>query len=278
MPTAGEIIERNARCFPQRQAVICGERRLTHAELALRARQLAAAWHAQGLRRGERISILAMNGIEYLEVYAAVEWSGLVLNTLNWRLAPAELEWIVADVCPTVLVFELQYAALVDGMRARLGSVQRGSASATPSIARRGPSLTRPCAREVTRRDAATRCPRRPALHHLHQRHDGPTQGVVQGNRAQRPLPKSSRVSSGWAATTGCSPSHPCSISARAASLRARIGAAARSCCTAASTRRKSSAPSSASASPPFTWCRPWSRRSSTRPTSATTTCRACAC
>jgi acyl-CoA synthetase (AMP-forming)/AMP-acid ligase II len=125
MPTAGEIIERNARCFPQRQAVICGERRLTHAELALRARQLAAAWHAQGLRRGERISILAMNGIEYLEVYAAVEWSGLVLNTLNWRLAPAELEWIVADVCPTVLVFELQYAALVDGMRARLGSVQQ---------------------------------------------------------------------------------------------------------------------------------------------------------
>ena len=74
MPTAGEIIERNARCFPQRQAVICGERRLTHAELALRA---PGSSLQRGMRKGcgagERIAILAMNGIEYLEVYAAVE-------------------------------------------------------------------------------------------------------------------------------------------------------------------------------------------------------------
>ena len=122
MPTPGQIIERHARCLPHRPALVCGERRLTHAEYAARVRRLASAVRALGVGRGERVSLLAMNGIEYLEVYGAAEWSGFVLNTLNWRLAASEIEWIVTDVQPAVIVFEAQYAALLDGLRPRLGS------------------------------------------------------------------------------------------------------------------------------------------------------------
>jgi acyl-CoA synthetase (AMP-forming)/AMP-acid ligase II len=81
-----------------------------------------------------------MNCAEYLEVYGAAEWSGFVLNTLNWRLTPAELAWIVSDVQPRVLVFEAQYAAIADGLRARLPGVAEwiciGSADACPAWAR----------------------------------------------------------------------------------------------------------------------------------------------
>jgi acyl-CoA synthetase (AMP-forming)/AMP-acid ligase II len=123
MPIPGQIIERNARCLPRRPALVCGERRLTHAEYAARVRRLAAAITALGVERRDRVSLLAMNGIEYLEVYGAAEWSGFVLNTLNWRLSAGEIEWILADVRPSAIVFEAQYAPLLDGMRSRFGGV-----------------------------------------------------------------------------------------------------------------------------------------------------------
>jgi acyl-CoA synthetase (AMP-forming)/AMP-acid ligase II len=123
MPIPGQIIERNARHFPHRPALVYGPRRLSHAEYGLRVRQLASALCSLGLIRGERASILAMNCAEYLELYGAAEWAGFVLNTVNWRLAPAEVAWILADVQPRVMVFEAQYAALVGGLRAALPGV-----------------------------------------------------------------------------------------------------------------------------------------------------------
>jgi len=67
MPTPGQIIERNARCLPRRPALVCGERRLTHAEYAARVRRLASAVRGLGVARSDRVSLLAMNCIEYLE-------------------------------------------------------------------------------------------------------------------------------------------------------------------------------------------------------------------
>src|SRR5258706_5821571 len=124
MPTPGQIIERNARLFPHRTALVCGERRLTHADHAERVRRLAGGLADRGLVRGERVALLAMNGIEYLEVYGAAEWSGVVLATVNWRLAPAEIEWILGDASPRALLFDARYADLVDGLRTRLRGIE----------------------------------------------------------------------------------------------------------------------------------------------------------
>jgi acyl-CoA synthetase (AMP-forming)/AMP-acid ligase II len=139
MPTPGQIIERNARFFPHRPALVCGDERLTHAQFAARVVRLAAGLRSRGLARGERVAILAMNGIEYLEVYGAAEWSGVVLVTINWRLAAAEIEWILGDASPRALVFDAQYAALVDSMRPRLHGIECwiciGDAAARPDWA-----------------------------------------------------------------------------------------------------------------------------------------------
>lgn len=124
MPTPGQIIERNARFFPQRTALVCGDRRLTHAQYAARVERLAHGLHTRGLQRGERLAILAMNGIEYLEVYGAAEWSGVVLVTVNWRLAAAEIEWILDHAKPRALVFEAQYAAMVESLRSRMRGIE----------------------------------------------------------------------------------------------------------------------------------------------------------
>ena len=117
MQTMGELVERNARYFPNREAFVQGERRLTHAQLAQRARRLASGLYGLGLRRQDRVGILAMNCIEYCEFFAAAELSGYIATMLNFRLTVAELSWLVRDSGVRMLVFEEQYASVVEQLR-----------------------------------------------------------------------------------------------------------------------------------------------------------------
>jgi acyl-CoA synthetase (AMP-forming)/AMP-acid ligase II len=124
MRTIGELLERNARFFPRKEALVCGERRLTWHALAARARRLASGLHRLGLQRQDRVAILAMNCPEYMELLAAGDWAGYIVATVNFRLAPPEIEWLLGDCTPRVLVFEAQYTALVDGLRGKLPGIQ----------------------------------------------------------------------------------------------------------------------------------------------------------
>jgi acyl-CoA synthetase (AMP-forming)/AMP-acid ligase II len=123
MRTIGELIERNEKMYPDREALVCGDRRITYGELASRARRLADGLHRLGMRRQDRVAILAMNCPEYMELFAAGDWAGYIVATVNFRLAAPEIEWLVNDSSPRVLVFEAQYAGLVDELRPRLKSV-----------------------------------------------------------------------------------------------------------------------------------------------------------
>lgn len=123
MPTLGQIIERNATHSPDQLAVVYQDRRYTHREYADRVKKLASALYQYGLQRQERFSVLAMNCSEYLELCGAAEWAGFILNTINWRLAPTEIKGILTDVSPRILIFEEQYADLVDQLRPYLDGV-----------------------------------------------------------------------------------------------------------------------------------------------------------
>ncbi|MEA3100910.1 long-chain-fatty-acid--CoA ligase [Caballeronia mineralivorans] len=124
MKTLGEMIERNARFYTDREALVFGERRLTHGEIATRARRFSGALYDRGLRRQDRVAVLAMNCAEYYETYRACEWAGFLLATINFRLAAAEIAQILKDAAPRALVFEAQYAALVDSLRAQMPEIE----------------------------------------------------------------------------------------------------------------------------------------------------------
>lgn len=119
------ILERNARLAAHLPALIDGSRRYTYAQHADRVRRLACGLQSRRVRRGDRVSILAMNCAEYFEAYAAAQWTGFILHTINFRLAPPEIEWMLADAEPRILIFEAQYTSLVDQLRSRLRSVER---------------------------------------------------------------------------------------------------------------------------------------------------------
>src|SRR5499427_7122207 len=64
---------------------------------AARARRLASALRGLGIRAGDRVATLAWNHHQHLEAYFGVSMSGAVLHTLNLRLHPDELAFIIND-------------------------------------------------------------------------------------------------------------------------------------------------------------------------------------
>ena len=124
MRTVRELIERNARYFPNREAYVCGERRLTHAAYAERALRLASGLYELGLRRQDRLAILAMNCLEFYEAYAAAEVGSYIAAPVNYRLAAAEIAYLLRDSAAKILIFEAQYAAVVAALHAQLHEIQ----------------------------------------------------------------------------------------------------------------------------------------------------------
>ena len=114
----------NAAWYRDDAAYVQDGRTLTHGQLLARAKQLGAALYKVGARRSDRIAILAMNCIEYGEVIAATQWSAFILATVNFRLAPPEIGYVVKDGGAKVLIFEAQYLPVIEKLRADLPSVQ----------------------------------------------------------------------------------------------------------------------------------------------------------
>ncbi len=119
-----ELVERNARLHGDDTHLICGERRTSFREFAERAMRLASALEGLGMRPQDRVAMLAMNCPEYLEVYGACEVSPFILVPVNFRLAPPEIEFVLRDVAPRVLLLERQYLPVIEGLRPRLPGIE----------------------------------------------------------------------------------------------------------------------------------------------------------
>lgn len=99
-----DLVAEGARRTPERIATVGNGRRLTYAEIDDRVGRLGAALRARGMKPGDRVALLAQNELEYLEIQAACVRSGFTLVPLNWRLAVPELEYIVGDCTPSVVI------------------------------------------------------------------------------------------------------------------------------------------------------------------------------
>lgn len=94
----------SARRWPRKPALICGNVTHSYGALAARVRRVCGAAQEIGLRRGERVAILAPNCIEYLELVVGLSDAGLVVATLNSRSTPHELA-AACDDCGARVLF-----------------------------------------------------------------------------------------------------------------------------------------------------------------------------
>ena len=120
----GDIIPRNAALRPDATAIVADGARRSFAEYAARCYRLANALIARGVARHERVAVFAQNCPEYLEVFGAGEVAGLVVNTVNFRLAGPELEFVLTNAEPAVVIFQAQYAEAVGALHDMLPDVR----------------------------------------------------------------------------------------------------------------------------------------------------------
>jgi fatty-acyl-CoA synthase len=106
----GDYLARRELYSPDRLAIIdtgkTPEWRLTYRQLNERANRLAN-WlrDVAGVGKGDRVAILAHDGVEHLDTFFACGKLGAIHTALNWRLHPQELAGIVAQTTPRTLIF-----------------------------------------------------------------------------------------------------------------------------------------------------------------------------
>ena len=89
---------------------------LTYAELEDQARRLAAWLQSNGVGTGDRVAFLSMNTTDVFEALFACAKISAVLVPLNWRLAVPELQFIVDDCRPQVLIYESAFGEAAAGL------------------------------------------------------------------------------------------------------------------------------------------------------------------
>ena len=94
------------------------------ATIAKRSRQVANAIDGWKVAQGERIATLAWNGYRHLEIYFGVSGSGRVLHTLNPRLHPEQIAWIVNHAEDHVLCFDMTFLPIVQNIHAHCPTVK----------------------------------------------------------------------------------------------------------------------------------------------------------
>ena len=117
--TLGDLVEMNAGKFGSRTALVYDGRGFCYGEQRSRIYRLANALYRMGVRRQHRVAILAQNSNAYVEVYAAGEVAGFITVAINYRLAASEIEYIVKDSAPSVLIFDAEYAPIAASIRAK---------------------------------------------------------------------------------------------------------------------------------------------------------------
>jgi len=99
--------------------------RYTYRDLTARAKQLANALDGLKLAHGDRVASLAWNGYRHMEMYYGVSGSGRVLHTINPRLHPEQIAWIVNHAEDQVLCFDTSFLPLIQAVHAKCPTVRQ---------------------------------------------------------------------------------------------------------------------------------------------------------
>ena len=94
-------------------------RSFTYAEAEDRCRRLAAYLARQGVAKGDRVAVLAMNSTDGMEIHSACAKIGAIFLPLNWRLAAPELDFILGDAEASVLIHDTAMADLAGALPVR---------------------------------------------------------------------------------------------------------------------------------------------------------------
>jgi fatty-acyl-CoA synthase len=123
----GDWLARREMLTPNKIALIDAQRdyrSITYREWNRSASRTANFLRDLGVRRGDRVAVLAMNGVEYLDVWFACGKLGAIMQTLNWRLTPHELCGLIDDATPIVLIYDSEFDPAINAIRSQTHSLR----------------------------------------------------------------------------------------------------------------------------------------------------------
>ena len=100
--------------YPERVAWVHGEIRATYAAFRARARRLAAALAGRGVAPGDTVAVMLPNTPPMLEAHFGVPMAGAVLNSINYRLEPATIAYILDHGAARVLLTDTEFAPTIE--------------------------------------------------------------------------------------------------------------------------------------------------------------------
>src|SRR5215208_1833028 len=118
-----EFARRTRKLYPDREAVVDGDLRLTYAEFFERCDRWSVALRSLGIKQGDRVAYIAPNTHAMLESFYAVPQIGAVLVPLNYRLIAADFSYLINHSGARVVCAHSDYLDVVDSIRSELPNV-----------------------------------------------------------------------------------------------------------------------------------------------------------
>jgi acyl-CoA synthetase (AMP-forming)/AMP-acid ligase II len=119
----GEMLTVNAKKFADKLAVKDIRRQLSFREYNTRVNKLTTAWKKMGLQKGDRISVILYNCLEWMEIYVAAAKLGTVIVPINWRLVGKEIQYIVDHSDAKCVIVGEQFIEGVNSIKKDLAKV-----------------------------------------------------------------------------------------------------------------------------------------------------------
>jgi fatty-acyl-CoA synthase len=118
------FLERSAEVYPDKVAIVHGDRRISYRDFAFEATRLARALQASGIGPGDRVAYLCPNIPELLVAHFAVPLAGAVLVAINTRLAPDEVRYICDHSGAKLLVVDSELRSIIDPVESHFETIQ----------------------------------------------------------------------------------------------------------------------------------------------------------
>jgi len=123
--TIYDVICRNAQLFPDRDAFVFNDKRLTFQEYKKKCDHLAAGLVKAGIQTGDRLGVVAHNCDEFMILYGAAAKIGAIVLPVNWRFQQDEVEFVLNDCTPRIAFAGPEYQETVKQAAGKVPSIEK---------------------------------------------------------------------------------------------------------------------------------------------------------
>ncbi len=120
-----ETLTKALKLFPEKHAIVCGEKRWTYQEFCERINRLSHSLKVFGIKKDDKVAILHPNCHTFLETYYAIPQLGAISVPINYRLSPGEIAFILQDSESKILIADSMFKNQVDTIRREIRGIEK---------------------------------------------------------------------------------------------------------------------------------------------------------